>query len=143
MSNAVLGFGTKLNRGTSAAGPFTSMAQSVDVKSPEPEVAKVKVTNNDSPNNSQEYIPGLFDPGDLELEVIYTPTVQAQWYADFAARSVQWYTVVFPDGSGWKFPGFVQKFGDETKTENEAIKAKVTVKPTYSAVPAAWVTVAA
>lgn len=131
-TQSTLGFGSSIFK--SADGTtFTKIAQSKDLNSPESEVAKVKITNNDSPNNSQEYTPGLTEPGDMEFEWVYTPAQQAALYAHWAARDTLSWREIFPDGSGWVFKGFLTKITNESKTENEAIAGKVSIALTTAA----------
>jgi len=138
-SDATLGFGSQIYKKNGSDADFVKIAQSKDLNSPESEIAKVKITNNDSPNNSQEYVPGLIDPGSLEFEWIYTKAQQAILYADWAARVAISWKEVFPDGSGWTFTGFLTKISNETKTEDEAIMGKVSITLTTAAVFAATV----
>lgn len=128
-TTATLGFASKLF--ASADGTtYTAIAQTLDLKSPEPDTAKVKITNNDSPGNTQEYVAGLIDPGDSEFETIATPAQMAILYGYFTSRANMYWKETYPDGSGWKWIGFVSKIGEETKTENEAIHAKVSIANT-------------
>jgi hypothetical protein len=126
-SDATLGFGSQIYQGLSADSIANKIAQSIDLKSPESEIPKVKITNNDSPANSHEYIPGLTEPGETEFEWVYTKTQQASLFALHDARTHCHFKEVFPDGSGWKFEGWISKVPVTTKTEDEAIHGTVTI----------------
>ncbi len=136
MSNATLGFGSQIYKKASGDTDFVKIAQSKDLKSPESEVAKVKITNNDSPTSpgpSQEYIPGMIDPGDMEFDWVYVKAQQKILYAHWAGRDIVQFKEVFPDGSGYTFGGFITKVTNESKTEDEAISGKVSIALTAAA----------
>ena len=136
-SSATLGFGSQLFFGPAAGPAATKVAQTVDLSGPEPEVGEVEVTNNDSPDNTREYLPGLIEPGSLDFEVVYS-TAQAQTlYGLVGDGLVHSWRIGYPDGSAFNFLGFVNKFGIEAPTEDEKISntvgIKLTAKPTFSA----------
>jgi hypothetical protein len=135
-STFTLGFGSIISVATTFAGTYAVVAQSRDLNSPESEVAKVKITNNSSPSNSQEYAAGLIDPGDVEFEWVYSKTQQATLYGYWSATpsTTLFWKEIFPDGSGYTFTGFITKISLETKTENEAITGKVSIALTTSAI---------
>lgn len=136
MSTATVGYGSTL--AFSLLGTtYTDIAQTVDLTGPEPEVGEVGITNNDSPDNTKEYIPGMIEPGEIEFEVVYTKTQAAALYALFGDGNVYFWRETYPDGSKWEFKGFLNAFGTEAPTEDEAIRntvgIKVTNKPTFTA----------
>ena len=95
-TNATSGFGSQIYVSPNGS-TWTMVGQGKDLKSPEPDLAKVKVTNNSSPNRSQEYIPGIFDPGDLEFELVYESSVQTILAGYFAAATIVQWKEIFPD----------------------------------------------
>jgi hypothetical protein len=132
-STAILGFGSELY--TSPDGTtWTLVGQTVDLNSPASELAKVKITNNSSPNTSQEYTTGIFEPGDMDFEIVYSSAIQEPLYTLFAGRTIQFWKEIFPDTSGWTYKAFISKLENEGKTENEAIHAKVSLALTTVAV---------
>ena len=138
-SQSVIGFGSTIKYAAitgGTPGSYTKVMQTVDISSPTPEVGDVKVTNNDSPNNSHEYaVGGLIEPGQVDWEVVFFASEHLtllQMNGDGIIRSWQ---ELFPDGTTCTFPGYVKSAGVEGKTENEALKGKVTVKITG---PVVW-----
>ena len=134
-SNYTSGFGSSIlmatttySGGAFTVGTYVKVAQSKDLKSPEPEVGDIKITNNDSPNNSKEYRPGMIEPGETEFDWIYFPSQQATLYATLGDGNIYGWKEVFPDGSNCVWLGYIKKIGIETKTEDEAITGKVTIK---------------
>lgn len=123
-SDATVGFGSIIKC------DGTKVAQSVDLPMPEPETGDVKFTNNDSPDNTHEYMPGLIEPGEFEFDVVYAADGYNSIYAKQMARTTHNWSEVFPDGSGWTFRGYVKKCTGEAPTEDEAIKGTFTIKVT-------------
>jgi hypothetical protein len=111
-------------------GAYNHIGQSVDLGGPSPEVGDIKVTNNDSPNNTHEYGPGMIEPGVIEFELVYESTVLEALYALFGNGIIYSFQETFPDNSYWTFTGYFKKFGTETKTEDDAIKNKISIKVT-------------
>ena len=130
VTQSTLGFGSKISYSSNAGATWVPVAQSEDLNSPEVETGKVKITNNDSPNTSQEYAPGILDPSGIDFQWIYTAAQQAALYTLQTARTVVLWKEIFPDGSGWTWSGWITKIHDETKVENEAIKGHISNQPT-------------
>ena len=65
-----VGYGSQIYYGTRGGTPATKVAQTRDIKGPSPEVGDVKLTNNDSPNNTKEYGPGMLEPGEVDWECL-------------------------------------------------------------------------
>src|SRR4051812_47142549 len=116
-STATVGYGSIIAYSTDGSS-YTTVAQTVDLTGPEPEVGEINITNNDSPANTKEYIPGMIEPGELEFEVVYKKAVCAALYAMFGDGIAYFWKETYPDGSTWVFKGFLKKFGTETETED-------------------------
>jgi hypothetical protein len=135
-TDATVGYGSTIGYGTDGT-TYTSVAQTVDLAGPEPEIGDVGITNNDSPDNTKEYMPGMIEPGEIEYDVVYKKDVCNTLYTMFGDGTTYYWKETFPDGSTWTFKGYLKKFGTETKTEDEAIKntisIKLTNKPVFTA----------
>lgn len=128
-----VGYGSILSYATltaGVAGSYTAIAQTVDLTGPDPEVGDINVTNNDSPANTKEHAPGMIEPGTMDFELIYKKAVTTTLYGMFGDGNVYGFKETYPDGSTWVFQGYLSKFGMETKTEDQAIKNKITIKLT-------------
>jgi hypothetical protein len=138
MSDATSGFGSTLSF-SDLGVTYTDVAQTVDLSGPEPEIGDVKITNNDSPNRSHEYMPGggLIEPGEQDFEVVYTKTQCAALYTMFGDGLEYFWRETYPDGSKWEYKGYIKKFGTEAPTEDESIRnsitLKLTTKPAFTA----------
>ena len=79
MTAAELGIGTLLQYGDNAASPevFTTLSEALDITV---SVARefLDVTNQDSPNESREYIGGLSDVDEFTVECNFLPSSVAQ-----------------------------------------------------------------
>lgn len=132
-SQFVKGFGSSIAYATITAGvvgTYTKVVQTVDVSSPMPEVGDIKVTNNDSPNNTHEYAPGIVEPGDVEYQCVYYKSGHETLLGFVGNGIIYSWQETFADGSTCTFPGYLKSAGVEGKTEDDALKGKLKVKLT-------------
>lgn len=129
-STATKGYGSILAHATTFAGTYTAIAQTVDLAGPEPEVGDINVTNNDSPSNTKEYIPGMIEPGEQDFEVIYKKAEAAILAGMLGDGIVYFWRETYPDGSKWEYPAYMKKIGTEAPTEDGAIRNSITLKLT-------------
>ena len=119
------GFGSTVSVATNTAGTpgtYALIGQTKDVKGPDSEVGDVKVTNNDSPNNTkEEYGPGMIEPGTMGWELVFSNTIYTTLYGKFGDGNLYFWKETFPDGSTMVAPGFLKKAPITTKTEDEAM----------------------
>jgi hypothetical protein len=123
--------------GVYTPGSYTKIGQTKDIKGPSPEVGEIKLTNNDSPNNTKESAPGMIEPGDISFELYYTPTGYTALYTAFGDGNMYSFKEIFADASGFTSLGYLKKLPVETKTEDEAnmvnVEIKLTAKPMFTA----------
>lgn len=107
MTDAAIGYGCEFWLENNSA-TLTELAEIISVNPPNPQTADVEATHMKSPNRRREYIAGLIDDGEAEIEMNYVPgsatdtlIQQAQTEGDPRA-----YRIVIPDGAfGWKIEG--------------------------------------
>jgi len=116
---------------------YDPIAQSKDLAGPAPEVGDVNITNNDSPDNTKEYHPGMIEPGELEFQLVYKKDVCAELYGLLGDETVYYWQETWPDGSTWKFKGYIKSFGTEGETEDGMLENSCTIKLTNKPVFAA------
>ena len=112
MSDALIGFGTRLYMGATAnATALTKLAEVTSVSFPDETVAEVEVTHYESPGRSREFIPGLSDNGSITFTINWVPgsatdTLLTTAKGDRATRPVR---IVTPgdDDQMFTFPAFV------------------------------------
>lgn len=130
-SNATKAYGASLSYApVFGSSYYVPIAQTVDLGGPQPEVGEIKITNNDSPNNTQEYIPGLIEPGDYEFQIIYEKNACSTIYSLMDAETIYEWRVTFPDGAKWEFDGFVKGFGTEGQTDDGVLTTTMSIKVT-------------
>lgn len=115
---------------------YVDIVQTIDLAGPSPEQGDIKTTNNSSPSNTHEYMPGLIEPGELDFDIVYTKTQANTLYGLFPGNPVYFWRETYPDGSKWQFKAYVKGFGTEGETEDgkltNTMKLKLTTKPTFT-----------
>lgn len=112
---AKLGMGTTLKQGT------TTIAEVTSISGPGLKRDKVDATNFSSANNAREFIYGLLDGGEVELELNFLPsdaTQQALTTALVSGTTYQAYTITWTDGTAWTFNALVTAFQPTGKVED-------------------------
>ena len=137
MSDATIGYGSKLRRGNGDGPPetFTPIAEVVSVEPPDQEADDVEVTNLDSPDGFKEYIAGMTEPGECSLEINFLPgnashNATTGLLADKASGEVKNWELEFSDPGATKcrFSGYVKKFAASTVSPKDPLRANVTLK---------------
>jgi hypothetical protein len=136
-SNGNTGFGLKLYYGTTAGTAGTAFAQIQDVSGPTESVNDVELTNNDSPDSCEEYIPGLTNGGEVSFDLVFNGSNHPQ-----AIRGVsKVFTLVIPKSIATatqdtqvSWSGYVNNWGLEVPMKSavlvKGVKIKVTGKVT-------------
>ena len=138
MTAGVSAFGTKLKRGGTAG---TAIAEVTDISGPGMEADTIEMTSHDSTSGWKEFIGGLKDGGEIELEINYLPANATHKYAaggllyDLDAGTANSYALVFPDAATtmWTFSAIVTGFEVGAPIDDKlsaAVTFKVTGKPT-------------
>jgi predicted secreted protein len=125
------GFGSKFYRmsGTSS----TAVAGVTAINGPEGESEQIDVSDMDNANGFREFLPGIVDAGEVELELNYTKAEMALLYALW--RTTAAYKIVFSDSSNFSFNGFMAALGAEAPFDDKvgaSATFKITGKPTFA-----------
>lgn len=133
------GKGAALQRGDGATPTevFTTIANTTSIEGPGIEREDIDVTAHDTENNYMEFVPGLVDGGEVEIEVNYDPAEHDSLVADFDDTDARNWRLVFPDpdATTWSFSGFLTEFTPEAPYDDKlaaSITLKVTGKPSLS-----------
>ena len=127
-------FGTQLQRGD-GAGPetFTSIANVTDITPPGLERETLDVTSHGSPDAWREFIGGLKDGGEVEIEVNYDPREHDALVADFEDDAPRNYKILWPKALGsWAFAAVLKNFEPEAPHDDKlaaSLTFKVSGKP--------------
>jgi predicted secreted protein len=133
-------FGTLFKRATtlSPGNVFETMANVHNISGPERSRETIEVTAHDSPEQWREFIGGLKDGGEVQLDVNYDPAeLTHDIDDDLDDRTPRNYRVVILPGDEdehtWSFKGIMTNVGDEFPFDDKmgrSITIKVTGKPT-------------
>lgn len=128
-------FGTQLQRGDGATPEvFTPLANVTDITPPGLERETYDVTAHDSEDAWREFIGGLKDGGEVELDLNYDPREHDSLIADFSDAVPRNYKVVWPGTLGnWTFKAVITGFEPEAPHDDKlaaSVTYKVSGKPT-------------
>ena len=122
MSTALTGWdtGVKLHNGTA----LTALAEVFNVTVPDSQADEVDVTHYKSPGRSREFIPGMIDNGEIEIQMNYVPgsATDLLLTAAKAAGDVRTWEIVVPNaGTDWKYSGsaFVKSYTKEIPIDDK------------------------
>lgn len=97
------------------------IAEAIEITPPQRSVNKVKVSNHDSPDKMQEYIPGWIDYTDGSGTFIYEATRYGLVHDLVDAREVITYFVRLKETSDvWQWEGFIGTDNPELPMEDKA-----------------------
>ncbi|MEV0843609.1 phage tail tube protein [Actinocatenispora sera] len=136
--SGINGYGTQLAKGDGASPEvFTAIAGITEISGPGISRNSVEVTAHDSPDGYQEYVPGLKDPGEVELTVNYDPSKHDTFLADYDSDEVHSYKITWPgSGATWAFSGFLNNFEPDAPVDDK-LSAKIKFQVTGKVTPAA------
>lgn len=132
---ADIGYGTTFTWHSQLIGEITRIG-SVSLT-----LGKVEATTLDSPNSYKEYLPGLIDPGEIELEGWLDPddAGQALLLSDLNDRSEQAWVITFTaaiSSATWEGNGYVVAFSAGEATPEGLVPFTATIaitgKPTLT-----------
>lgn len=136
------GFGTLFQRGNGATPTevFTTIANVTGIKGPDRKRETIDVTAHDSPEQYMEFIGGLKDGGEVQLDINYDPGNATHDldddFDDVAPRSYR--VVILPgtdDEHTWSIKGIMTELGDEFPYDDKMTRSmtiKITGKPTLA-----------
>lgn len=132
--DGILGFGTQLQMDLPGRG-YVTLAGVKDLDGPELGTEDVKVTHQESPDATHEYIPGLKEGGAVTFDVIYLPSDPAHNNTpgglayEWRNREVRNWRLIWPDAGGttWSFAGYVNGFKPAAPLEDH-LAASVSIK---------------
>jgi hypothetical protein len=120
-------FNTLLQYRTGSSGPFTALAEVVDIQRSGNEVTSSNASHLRVPQAFMLFLPGLINPGELTFTLRYN-RADAQIINEFLTtrRTVTW-RVVTLSADLWQNSGFVTLQGEEIPEDN-VINQNVTIK---------------
>lgn len=136
-TEAEIGYGVLLKMLTST-GPdvYTTLGKQRDVTPPGFSVDMVDATHNESPDATEEVIPGIVRTSDISFQLEYDPVSATTALIEAAARTLKTFRSVWPDGRYITFSGYITEFAPEAPTEDKQMAA-VTIKRSGAYTPTA------
>lgn len=136
------GFGTLFQRATTITPGTTyeTLANVTSIKGPDRKRETIDVTAHDSPEQWKEFIGGLKDGGEVQLDINYDPgELTHDLDDDFDDTDPRNYRVVILPGTAdehtWQLKGIMTELGDEFPYDDKMARSmtiKVTGKPTLT-----------
>lgn len=113
-SEVIIGHGKTLEYSDNGAD-WTKVPGTIDINLPERELGAAEITNDDSPDFTKEYQPGMYEPGTVSFTYRYNKTgfaaletiFQLATAAETRAQATKSWRVTLPDGSRTVFDGFL------------------------------------
>lgn len=140
MTEARIGWGGKYYLGTANTEvSLVQMQEVTNVGFPQDETDEVEATHLLSPGRRKEFIAGLIDGGEFNVEMNYVPGGATDLAFTDAKDlgTIRKHRIVIPDDSGtgaadWNIvvSGFVKKYAPTEMTPGEVIKAVATIRVT-------------
>lgn len=136
-TQAKIGYGNLFKVGNGATPEvFTTVAEVTNITPPGISRDSVDATHMQSPEGWREFIPGLKDGGEVELEINFVPgsatTLLLMAEIDAAAGNKQ---IVFTTGEVFSFAALCTNFETESPIDDKQVGTvtyKVTGKPTLA-----------
>jgi hypothetical protein len=123
-SVAVDTFGTTLDMDA------VPIAQVQDIDGPNLSTDTDEITNHSSPGAVEEFIATIKRTGEVSFPLVFNPANagHAAMLAAWSNKSLDPYTLTYPDGSTWEFDAYVTGFGKSAPV-NGHLSAAVTLRP--------------
>lgn len=147
MSNAISAFGTLLKMGDGQSPEvFTTIAEIRSISGPSFQADVLDATVHNTATPWREFISGLLDGGEIQMELNFIPTGATHTAAAsggllyaFRNREQANYQLVFPDSGNttWTIPALVTGFemsADPAEILSASVTFKVNGAPTFNAV---------
>lgn len=136
-TNAEIGYGVVLKMLTSTdPDVYTTLGNQRDVTPPGFSVDMVDATHNESPDTTEEVIPGIVRTSDVTFQIEYNPVSATVALIEAAKRVSKTFRTVWPDGRHITFDGYITEFAPEAPTEEKQV-ATITIKRSGAYTPTA------
>lgn len=131
MSDAQIGYGTTFGRGDGASPEvFTTVAEVVNITPPQLSREEVEASHLSSPDQFNEYKPGMRDGGNPTITMAFLPgdLTHQNILDDYHSNSLVNYQITYPDGAIFDFSGFVTGYAPSEAGNNERLTVEVTFR---------------
>lgn len=135
----IAGYGTKIGYGDALAGPFTDIAEVVELSPPAYEADDIDTTHMQSVNKWRTYQAGLKEGGEVEVTIHFEKALYNILHGTLLGAD-KFYQISFADlittASTLKFPGYLKRVGAVVELDGLATVAltiKVAGEPVFTA----------
>ena len=111
----------------------TAIANIVSINGVSLSRSQIDVTHLTSADKFKEYIPGLMEGGQVDLELIFDPAhaTHSQILVDFVAGTVSTYSITWPGAQVWSASMFVMSVSPSAEAAgDDKLKCNATFKVT-------------
>lgn len=136
MSNAIPGIGVVFQKGDGGSPEaFVTISEVRDINGPQLSTAVVDVTNQSSPNATEEILATLKQLGQVTFDINWQPghvthNATTGLLADWISRAKRHFRLTWPDGiTTWSFTAFVVGMSP-TSPVADALRMSVTLRVT-------------
>lgn len=129
MSNGISGFGTTVEGATTG-----EIGELTRVGLPGQEVNDIDVSTMQSPERWREFIAGMKDAREIQMDLLYEQDQLATVLAAVGGTNENW-TVTFPDGATFVCAGYIKSTGEAAPMDDkisQTIVIKLSGKPTFT-----------
>lgn len=137
-ADAEIGYGVLLKMLT-ATGPdvYTTLGKQKDISGISGfSVDVVDATDNESPDVTEEVIPGIVRTNEITFQIEFDPLSATTALIDASKRLLKTFRSVWPDGRYVSFQGYITNFETDSPTEDKQT-ASVTIKRSGPVTPVA------
>lgn len=113
-------------------GTYDNVAEVIRVKPPSYSRDAVEATNMDSADSFREYVAGLMDGGEVQIELNYVPATSDVLVAAMVAGAGN-FQITMPNGVKFQFRAIVTSYEPDTPLEDRMTASatfKISGKPT-------------
>lgn len=136
-TNAAIGHGSTFSIGDGGGlEVFTAVAEVFAITPPNMRRDMQDATHMASTDKWREFIPGLRDAGEVQMQINFIPGGAAQdaVFAKFASDTASNFKITFPNAEEWIFSAFCTEFSAEDPLDGKmtvTTRFKLTGKPAF------------
>lgn len=127
MSEGIATLGTEITRNS------VHVAQVMDINGPDLSTDTDEITNHDSPDGVEEFLPTIKRTGEVTFELVFNGDEASHddnsgLIEAWETRSLDDYEIIYPDGSKWDLQAYVTGFSMAAPVDGH-LSADVTLRP--------------
>lgn len=129
---AEIGLGATFSYETTAgSGTYTALAGVIGITPPDASVDTIDVTTFGDTDGWRDYIAGLIDGGEAEVQILYDPeaAVNATLHSIMTGRVPRKFKILFAAGASRIFDGIITAISHEVPMDDK-LTATITIKQT-------------